>query len=73
MEAFWELLLSAAQTIIKAGAGEKLYPLGFMEEDLIYGAAKQEDIAVDTVGRSLVPMYKVCICDSTGKLLKEYE
>ena len=61
------------QVTLHAGEGEKLYPLGFMEEDLIYGSARQEEVAVDTVGRSLIPMYKVCICDSEGKLLKEYE
>lgn len=61
------------QVAIQAQEGECLYPLGFMEEDLIYGIARQEDITVDSVGRSLVPMYKVCICDSKGKLLKEYE
>ncbi len=61
------------QVTLEAKNGERLYPLGFMEEDLIYGMAKQEDIAIDSVGRTLVPMYKVCICDSKGKLLKEYE
>lgn len=63
------------QTIVtlKANPGERLYPLGFMEEDLIYGMARQEDIAMDSVGRTLEPMYKVCICNSKGELLKEYE
>ncbi|MBQ9142407.1 MAG: hypothetical protein IJX63_11555 [Lachnospiraceae bacterium] len=61
------------QVTLEAKTGERLYPLGFMEEDLIYGMAKQEDIAIDSVGRTLVPMYKVCICDSKGKPLKEYE
>ncbi len=53
--------------------GEKLYPLGFMGEDLIYGVAKQEDIALDSAGKYIVPMYKVIICDYRGKILKEYE
>lgn len=61
------------QVTLKAKAGENLYPLGFMEEDLIYGIAKQEDITVDSVGRSRIPMYKVCICDAEGNILKEYE
>ena len=62
-----------SQVMIEAQEGDNLYPLGFMQEDLIYGVARQEDIAVDSVGRTLVPMYKVCICDSEGTLLKEYE
>ncbi|MBQ7775394.1 MAG: hypothetical protein IJ379_05680 [Lachnospiraceae bacterium] len=61
------------QVTLHAGEGERLYPLGFMDEDLIYGVARQEDVAIDQMGRRLSPMYKVCICDSQGKLLKEYE
>ncbi len=52
---------------------EKLYPLGFMGEDLIYGVAKKVDIALDSTGKYIVPMYKVNICDFEGNLLKEYE
>ncbi len=66
--------LNLQETVtLQAGAGDKMYPLGFMEEDLIYGVANREDIAVDSVGRSVVPMYKVCICNSQGEILKEYQ
>lgn len=61
------------QVTINAENGERLFALGFMEEDLIYGVAKDEDIAMDSSGRILVPMYKVCICDSSGSILKSYE
>lgn len=70
-----ELMNLAAQTKVelKAAEGEVLYPLGFMEEDLIYGVARQEDIFTNAVGSNRIYMYKVCICDSAGKLLKSYE
>jgi len=61
------------QVTIYAESGEQLYALGFMNEDLIYGVARNEDIAKDSSGRIKVPMYKVCICDSTGNILKKYE
>lgn len=51
---------------------EAVMPLGFMDEDIIYGVARREDIATEHSGRILFPMYKVCICSSEGELLKEY-
>ena len=58
--------------IISAGPGEVVRPLGFMEEDIIYGVAYAQDVAEDGSGGIFYPMYKVCICTSSGKLLKEY-
>lgn len=57
---------------IPVSASEKIYALGFMAEDLIYGVAREEDIAMDSSGRIVVPMYKVCICDGEGVILKQY-
>ncbi len=52
--------------------GETVMPLGFMEEDIIYGIARTEDIVQESTGRILFPMYKICISNSEGELLKEY-
>lgn len=52
--------------------GEVIRPLGFMEEDIIYGVARTSDIVEENTGRIFYPMYKVCICNSSGQLLKEY-
>jgi len=57
---------------IAATTTEEIRPLGFMGEDVIYGIARKEDIAYDEVGHSIFPMYKVCISNTTGRLLKEY-
>lgn len=51
---------------------EAIMPLGFMDEDIIYGVARTEDIVRENSGRIFFPMYKVCICNSEGDLLKEY-
>lgn len=61
------------QQVITAGEGEAVRPLGFMGEDIIYGVAREEDIYQENSGRTFFPMYKVCICDSAGTVLKVYD
>ncbi len=60
------------QTEIKAGSGEYILPLGFMDEDLIYGLAKQEDIVKDNLGNTIFPMYSIKIQNELGVILKEH-
>lgn len=61
------------QYTVKVGRNEAIQPLGFMDEDIIYGVAYTENIVRETSGRIFFPMYKVCICNAYGELLKEYE
>ncbi len=65
-------LSSGADNVIAVDSDEVISPLGFMEEDVIYGVAKKQDIVVENSGRVFMPMYKICICSSNGELLKEY-
>lgn len=58
--------------MVLAESGEAIMPLGFMDEDIIYGTAKLEDIVEENSGHIFFPMYKVSICNSKGELLKEY-
>lgn len=51
---------------------ETIRPLGFIDEDIIYGVARNADVVQENSGRTFFPMYKVCICNSRGELLKEY-
>lgn len=69
-----ELMNLAEENLVTltAGEGENLYPLGFMGEDLIYGVARQEDVSRNAVGSDRIYMYKVCICNTDGNILKEY-
>ena len=60
------------QVTIGIDAGERVVPLGFMGEDIIYGLAREEDTVTDVAGATMVPMYKVCIRNSEGEKLKEY-
>lgn len=65
-------LSSGTQNYVRVNSDEAIRPLGFMEEDIIYGVARREDIRQENSGRIFFPMYKVCICNSDGELLKEY-
>lgn len=61
------------QYTVTVGNSEVIRPLDFMDEDLIYGVAYTENIIRETSGRIIFPMYKVCICNAFGDVLKEYE
>ena len=61
------------QTTIRAGAGEYISVLGFMEEDLIYGLTKKRDIVVSNAGITTFPMYCVRIQSDDGGVLKTYQ
>ncbi len=58
---------------VLAETGEVIKPLGFMEEDIIYGVAYLSDVKKEASGNVFFPMYKICICNSSGQLLKEYK
>jgi len=66
-------LSSGKQTVIEAGGGRFIKPLGFMNEDLIYGVAFKADVSKDAFGATIFPMYQVCIQDERGNVLKEYK
>ena len=60
------------QYTVTVGRSEIIRPLGFMDEDIIYGVANTENIVIENTGRIFFPMYKICICNANGNLLKEY-
>ena len=58
---------------IEAPVGERIIPLGFMDKDIIYGLARDEDVTTDEAGRTVIPMYSIRIQDDMGNILKKYE
>lgn len=61
---------------IKAGNGQLLIPLDFMQDDLIYGAVYEKNIVSNGAGEDMYPMHKLTITDISGgreKVLKEYQ
>lgn len=61
-------LESEEENQITTDDGEHLMPIGFVNEDFVYGIARDEDKT-----DNLFPMYKIVIVDKTQKILKEYE
>lgn len=66
-------LVSGSQKTIRAGSGERIIPIGFMEEDLIYGVAREGDIQEDYTGNLIIPMYVIRIENEAVGVLKEYK
>lgn len=58
---------------VSAGNGEKIKALGFINEDFIYGFARDTDILTDSVGNTTFAMYRVCIQSFNGTILKDYQ
>lgn len=61
------------QSEIEAGSGKWIKPLGFMNEDLIYGIAYRKDVHKDAFGSTVFPMHDVRIQNEQGKILKNYQ
>ncbi len=57
---------------ITAPAGSNIKLLGRIENNIIYGFAKTNDIVATIDGSILVPMYQINIADSNLDILKEY-
>lgn len=62
-----------AKNEIAVGEQESLMPLGFMNEDFIYGIAKEYDIVNDKTGKIIFPMHTVRIQSEEGTVLDEYK
>lgn len=59
-------------SLISVEATERVMPLGFIGNDLIYGVANAEDIYTDSMGNTTFPMHTVYIRDRQGNILKTY-
>lgn len=58
---------------IAAGGGQKLKALGFINDDFIYGIARDEDIVTDAVGNTTFAISSMRIENFSGDLIKEYQ
>ncbi|MCD8248968.1 MAG: hypothetical protein LUC60_03810 [Lachnospiraceae bacterium] len=64
---------SGSTSRIQADDGEKLRALGFMEEDFIYGTARESDICYDEAEQETFPMYRVIIRAQDGSEMREFD
>lgn len=66
-------LNTANQKEIQTTGDNRILPLGFINDDLIYGVAKYADIMRDSSGAITFPMYAIYIQNEQGEILKSYE
>lgn len=66
-------LVSENLTTIVKSTSEYVRPIGFMNEDLIYGICNKNDISWNTFGDIVFPMNEIVIQSSTGAVLKNYK
>ena len=66
--------LNTEETLaLKVGEDESCKPIGFMNEDVVYGIANAQDVSVDKMGTSIFPMKKIVIQSESGSILKTYQ
>ncbi|MCD7752393.1 MAG: hypothetical protein LUI10_11780 [Lachnospiraceae bacterium] len=58
---------------LTAPAGQVLLPLGFIGEDFVYGYAYTEEESLNQDGSLFYYMYRLCIEDADGEVLKDYQ
>lgn len=62
-----------SQQKIEPEEGEILTPIGFLNEDLILGSARQSDSATDDAGIVFTPMYRLRIMNHALQVLEDYQ
>jgi len=66
--------LNTEETLaLRAGESEYCKPIGFMNEDVVYGISNVQDVSVDKMGTSVFPMKKLIIQAENGSVLKTYQ
>lgn len=58
---------------ISCGADERIRPVAFMGEDLVYGTAKTSDLDLAHEGDQIFPMYRLTIVNTEGEEVKNYQ
>lgn len=66
-------LNTGKQKNIQVPNDETVIPIGFIEDDLIYGVVKKKDIVVDATGEIILPMYYVRIENENEGVLMTYQ
>lgn len=65
-------LVDGKTDVVRSAPGEYIKPIGFMNEDLIYGTCSKQDMIRNKLGDIVFPMNKVLIRSEEGEILKEY-
>ena len=66
-------LASGKKYTVESKEDECIRPLGFVNDDFIYGTARTADIGTTVSGETVIPMYKLEISNAKKEILKSYE
>lgn len=58
---------------IKAAGDECVIPLGFVEDDFVYGYAKPSDAGETVGGEEVLPIYRIEICNNEKEIIMTYD
>lgn len=61
------------QQNIETDETERVLLIGSIDTNIVYGLVKTSDMQEQADGSTFAPMYKVCISDKSGNVLKEYK
>lgn len=64
---------TGTEQAVSVAEGEILRPLGFVQNDFVYGAARTEDAGKTSSGDDVLGMYKLEIRDTNNELVKTYQ
>lgn len=64
---------TGAQREIICAANERIRPVAFIRDDLVYGLAQTGDISAEHGGNGIFPMYRLVIEDGEGNAIKNYQ
>lgn len=65
-------LKDGKETTVEAKEGESIRPLGFVNNDFVYGHQREQDKGETVTGETLLPMYELEIRDTKNKVVKTY-
>lgn len=65
-------LATDEKTSITCEKDEAILPLGFINDDFVYGIVRESDQGKTVAGNPLLPMYQLEIRDNTNKVVKTY-
>ena len=65
-------LNSGDELYISPKDGTRIYPIGFVKNDLVYGVSDIEETDKGVASDKQQLMYNICIVDENGELVKEY-
>ncbi len=68
----WDFAKNIRQDI-PADAGETIVPLGFVENDFVYGIALPQDVGYDASGAKVQAMYRLEIRNEAQEIIKTYQ